>query len=185
MRDTPSVSRMGKELARTCTLSVAVVTAAGAFATTGALADGLPSQSLRPAQALQAIAGSNTGQIKLITRTRVYGRPYYRCRRFSFHCGFTRGRLRYRSTVVFRHGSRTATPGLQAVHAVGPDLRPVPAEQPAIVVVPALEDKTSGGRYIYNGLEVRVLEYSGGFARISAPSQVTRWVRADAVIPLK
>lgn len=163
-------------------LAPALFAAAGVITASEAHADGLASEALRQANAWRAVPVEAKGQIKFVARTQFYGRTYYRCRRFSFHCGFTRGRLRYRSTVVFRRAAQPGIPGLQAVLEVGPDLRPV---RSTVAVVPAPGRKAFGGRHIYNGLEVRVLEYSGGFARISAPSQVTRWVRADAVIPLK
>jgi len=140
-----------------------------------------------------ATAGNTTGLPKnesdtinsVVTRTfgwsRYYGRPIYRCRRFSSECNY------YRPVHYVRHWSysnwtnhRNRQSGTVRLDS-----------QPAKLGHYYIDSKTlNSGIFtkpqnarngVYGGRKVAANEESGGFVRISSPGRSTRWVRADSL----
>lgn len=133
-----------------------------------------------------------SGGVRFVLRQRVYGRPEYRCRPFSFNCSWTRPFVYSHQYVSFGNrpngGSRSApSRARRADRAFRP--RTAPRRAPMITsATPPSGPVTQpdGPRtFQYEGRRVTVLDRSGGFARIEAPGNATRWVRASVLSPVK
>ena len=102
--------------------------------------------------------------------SRYYGRPVYRCRRFSSECYY------YRSAHYVRHWS----------HSTWTNYENRPSETARVVAGPTARLDTQNARnVIYRGQKVTAYEVSGGFVRISSPGRSTRWVRADSLSAIR
>ena len=140
-----------------------------------------------------ATAGNTTGLpnnesdaiTTVVTRTvgwsRYYGRPIYRCRRFSSECYY------YRPAHYVRHWSYSywTNPGNQQSGTVKLDTQPAKLGHYYIdskTLTSGIFTKPQNARNgIYRGRKVAAYEESGGFVRISSPGRSTRWVRADSL----
>ncbi len=121
----------------------------------------------------------------VVTRTvgwsRYYGRPIYRCRRFSSECYY------YRPAHYVRHWSYSnwTNHGTRQSGTVKLDTQPAKLGHYYIdskTLTSGIFTKPQNARNgIYRGRKVAAYEESGGFVRISSPGRSTRWVRADSL----
>lgn len=108
---------------------------------------------------------------------RYYGRAEYRCRRFSFVCGYDRparyGHYWSRHYRGHAHAPQQAEPSAR----LGRYIAGASPLQPVAGATQADPDnrQTAGGR------ETPAPERSGGFTRVRAPGSATRWVRSDTL----
>lgn len=113
--------------------------------------------------------------IRLVSWRRYYGRPVYRCRRFSSRCYYRRPAAYYAhySSVGYQfygHRSGHQTPPVRLGRYF---------VNPAAVASRNSSEPWETGARASGAQKTTVLERTGGFVRITAPGHVTRWVRAD------
>lgn len=119
-----------------------------------AFAAGLPGAAV-DVSASDRLQINNVGVTRTLGTYRYYGYAEYRCRKFSTVCGY------YRPVYYARYWSTT-----YPIQKSGTTGRDAPAQL---------------GRYRVNDIELGSrktfsLERSGGFTRIDAPGNATRWV---------
>lgn len=129
------------------------------------------------------VVGQNSAQSKakdveridFISWRRYYGQPVYRCRRFSYQCYYGWTVVYYTEFWSFGHqiqversGGDTLPARLGRYYTGPPTARLRDSTQ-----LKKTNEHPDGAR------AVSVLRHSGGFTRITAPHNVTRWVRMD------